>query len=309
MLVPDSTSGEYGKLMEFFEQSYLDDDDFARHLSLLSLTADPRFDSALMPAKMPHSLMGSGSIRHLELSGANLFRDGDDMSYSTDNWRNLETVKAWGAYTTGAWWYRMFKEAEPSLRAIDISVASEYSVIADPESPGYNEAILLCAASLESLRLDLKGMDDYAIHLGPARQLSCLSSMQRLRYLEVSLTVVFSSPAAMEATDICDFLPPSLRSICLNETYPPWQLSISDMSPDDVISAHARLLKRSLFQLVLASGQKLPLLKRVCVVGQNEDWDFDATELEGLCAVETGDRQLFIDCVTLQSKDALRDES
>jgi len=50
MQVPDHHVGEYERLIEFFEESCHDDSGFASRLSLLSLTADPRTDSSLMPA-------------------------------------------------------------------------------------------------------------------------------------------------------------------------------------------------------------------------------------------------------------------
>ena len=301
MQVPDHHVGEYERLIEFFEESCQDDSGFASRLSLLSLTADPRTDGSLMPAQMVHSLMGSGNIKHLELSGGNLIGGSND---SAPSWRSLEMAKVLNAYTTGVWWYRMCKDAGPKLRAIDISIAGGYSQIVVPNQPGYNEAFLLCATSLESLRLDFVGLSHTAAHLGPTGRLSCLPSMQRLARLEVPLTLIFSSPAVMEPVDICDHLPPSLRIIYLHEVYLPWGSDMRSTSVDnDLVAAHGRLLKRSLFQMVLESSQKLPLLERVCIDGEVEGWDFDATELGDLCTEDSRrGRDIVVDCVTLQSK-------
>jgi len=302
MQVPDHYNGEYKRLIEFFEKSWQNDSGFASQLSLLSLTADPRTDGSLMPAQMAHSLTGSGKIKHLELAGGNLISGSSD---SAARWGSLETAKALRAYTTGAWWYGMCKDVAPKLRAIDISIADGYDQMVPPNQPGYNEAFLLCATSLESLRLDFCGLSHTAAHLGPNGRLSCLPSMQRLTRLEVPLTLIFPSPAAMEAVDICDHLPPSLRIMYLHEVSPPcWpDMHSTSVDDDDLVATYKGLLKRSLFQLVLESTQKLPLLERVCIDGEVKEWDFDAAELGDLCTEDSRRFQdIVVDCVTLQSK-------
>ncbi|KAK0620661.1 hypothetical protein B0T14DRAFT_235410 [Immersiella caudata] len=305
MHVPDQYVAEYTRLMEFFQQScQKDDSGFADHLSLLSLTVDPRIDCCLMSAKTPHRLMGSGTIKHLELSGSQLIGGNGDLA---SNWRSLETVKALRAYTTGAWWYQMCKDAGPKLRKVDISIAGGYNQPVDPGQSGFNEAFMLCATSLESLRLDFCSLSHTEAHLGPTGRLSSLPSMQRLARLDVPLTLIFSSTAAMDALsdDICDRLPPSLRIIYLREAYPPWPAS--DMHGTgvngDLVAGHNRLLKRSLVQMVLESSQKLPLLERVCIDGEVEGWDFDTAELGDLCTTDSRrGRDIVVDCVTLQSR-------
>ena len=284
MHCPNWNAGEYEVLTSVFETSYQEGVAFVKHLSRLSLIADPTASDPLLPAGTPQSFMGSGNIKNLELFGANLFRE--DTPISAGKWRNLETVRISYAYTTGAWWYRLCKEVGPNLRTVDISISPYFNEPGDETGPGYNDAFQLCAASLEHLRFNVAWMSNFASHLGPGKRLSCLPSLLRLKHLEVSVTVLFESPVTMGRINICDILPSSLERLCLcEEMWEPWQDSVMGMDPDGLEREHARLLKRALFQLALQSEEKLPWLRWVGFRVSNKYWAFDETELKGLCTV------------------------
>jgi len=304
--LPNWNAGDYEVLMGFFETSYAEEGDgtFAQRLSLLSLTANPHACDPFLPADTPQCFMGTaGNIKRLEIFGANLLFQDDDAPFTAAKWRNLEAIEVSYACTTGEWWYRLCKEARPKLKRIDISISPRFNEEGVQCQPGYNEAFALCADSLEYLRFGVEWMHNYVSHLGPARGLSCLPSMQKLKYLEVSITVIFSSLATIKESDIRNCLPPSLETICLSdELWEPWQDSVPEKGTDDLVKEHAMALKRAMIQLVLYSEQKLPLLTDVHVRVNKSYWKFDETEVRGLCTVSEVGTAFHVDCITLQGR-------
>ncbi|KAK5660622.1 hypothetical protein OQA88_13186 [Cercophora sp. LCS_1] len=294
-------AGEYEVLAGFFESSYdpaICDADFpfAPHISTLSLTASPHAADPLLSEEMPQCLMGSGAIKHLEVFGACLVINQDapvGCEFLPARWSSLETIRLLGAYMTGEWWYRLCKDARPRLRSVEISLSPRYDEgEGDVDKPGYNEAFLSCADSLQHLRI------------GPGlvtTGLPCLTSMARLTYLEASVTAIFPSPAAMRTADICDHLPPSLQSVTLvDNLVDPWPSSDPPVKDEE----YASLLKMALSKLLLGSERTLPRLKRVSIQVRSTSWgDYHekTPEVRNLCTVSSQSANTIrIDGITIQ---------
>ena len=133
---------------------------------------------------------------------------------------------------------------------------------AEKSKRDYNKAFLLCADTLEDLRIDTSMVSG----------LPCLPSMSRLRYLEASLMNIFRShnEALTGVANICDHLPPSLESISLLEwSWYPWPPRTRDWPRREAGSktgtpAYAcELLAKARSGLLGASREKLPRLRRV----------------------------------------------
>ncbi|KAK5659557.1 hypothetical protein OQA88_759 [Cercophora sp. LCS_1] len=299
--LPAWNAGEYDALAAFFEDSWQrvrgeSDPSYMYtllpHLSTLVLTADPRASDSLLPDDMPQALMGNRSIKHLEVYGASLLVNAEFPVFP-ERWSSLETICLPCAYLSGGWWYRMCKEARPPLKRVELSLAPRYDEgeRGDPDEPGCNEAFLLCADTLEHLR----------IGPGLAYGLPCLRSMIQLRYLETSVTSIFPTFDAMRVVDICDHLPTSLQSIYLDDDLSePWPA----VEPLTTEEEYAQLLKVALFQLVCRSAEKLPRLKSVCLRACSSSWrDYheEASEMRGLCRVSSRiGGSIRMDFVTLQ---------
>jgi hypothetical protein len=200
------------------------------------------------------------------------------------------------------------KEARPRLTKIEISLRGHYHDDAkthedDGSQPGYDQGFLLCADSLEDLRIcaDL------------IRGLPGLASLSRLRYLEASLITIFSSPSTALAgvANICDRLPPSLESISLCEVgFHPWPIETNDwpLMEDEgescVLKYYGGLLGKTLSGLLLESKEKLPQLRRVYMEMYGSCWDGFHVEAAGLglrmCTESSIPQGLTsIDCVML----------
>lgn len=178
----------------------------------------------------------------------------------------------------------MCKDARPRLRKIEIELRGHYHDDVkthedDGSQPGYDEGFILCADSLEDLRIcaDL------------IRGLPGLASLSRLRYLEASLITIFSSPSNALAGNICDRLPPSLESISLREVgFDPWPIETNDwpVREDEgescVLKQYGRLLGKTLSALLLERKEKLPKLRRVHMLMYPGCWDSFLVEAEGL---------------------------
>jgi hypothetical protein len=299
--LPAWNAGEYDVLAEFFEDSWEQaqpesDPSYALlpHLSTLSLTADPRASDSLLPDDMPQAFMGGRAIKHLEVFGASLLGN-PEFPFLPERWSSLETICLPCAYLSGAWWYRMCKEARPKLKRVELFLAPRYDGEGgDANEPSYyNEAFLLCADTLEHLRIGSPGL---------VSGLPCLTSMNRLRYLEASVTYIFPTPDAMRAAaDICDHLPSSLQSIYLaDDLWEPWPT----VDPPTTEEEYAGLLKAALFQLLRGSAEKLPRLKAVCLRACPSSWgDYheETPEMRGLCRVSSRiGSSISMECVTLQ---------
>ena len=183
---------------------------FSRISRQLSLTANPRASDSLLPDDMPQAFMGGRAIKNLEVFGASLLSN-SEFPFLPERWSSLETICLPCAYLSGAWWYYICKEARLKLKRVELSIASRYDGGDDDGKGGdadkpsyYNETFLLCADTLEHLRIGSPGL---------VSSLPYLTSITRLRYLEASVTYIFPTPDAMRAAaDICDHLPFSLKS-------------------------------------------------------------------------------------------------
>jgi len=252
-------------IMDKMDRLYGDHpENFLPHLSLLSMTPERSAKEAVLyPEFVQRFMGGSGNIRQVELFYPHLWSE-DAAALSPDKWRNLESIRVVNASTSGVWWYELFKQAAPKLKKLDISLGPEYPTQPgkqDEDQRGFNEALSLCAESLEYLRLEIETPHQPA----PAKHLPCISSMTKLKHLEVSMTALFPISDAMEAAgdmDICDFLPPSLQTLCLNEEiWHPWRCPIMGTNIQ-----HERLLHGAILQLMYYGNEKLPRLKRVRVL-------------------------------------------
>ncbi|GAB1312274.1 hypothetical protein MFIFM68171_02484 [Madurella fahalii] len=286
MHCPNWNVGSYDDLMDIF-QSYHNEGvvDFLPRLSRLCLIADPEVSNPLLPDETPQVYMGSGGIKRLELFGANLFQE--DVGFLADAWRDVETIHIEYACTTGAWWYRFCNEARPRLKDIDVSISPYFAERGDGGASGFNEALQLCTDTLKHLRLGIDVMPHYMSHLGPAKRLSCLTSMKTLSDLEVSVTVLFKSPTAMRRGDICDTLPPSLERLRLSEeiVWGPWsdtggtELQVPD-------EEYTELIKGALLQLAFDSSSRLPRLEAVHATVNNWHWNGGGPEFDAISTVE-----------------------
>ena len=289
---------EFAPLADIFRSAELDNEVvFLPHLSRIALSADPRVDGPTLPEGMPQCFMSSkGNIKHLELFGPCLIHW--DLSEIDAKWRGVETIRASYAYSTGAWWYHLCSQARPRLRVVDFEL-SPGSVFSDLErlEVGCNDAFALCAESLEYLKVGLEPFTGDTSFLGPKRQL-CVREMHKLRYLETSVTVLFTSPDALEEADICDVLPASLEQIFLSEDLAePWADLPKDLDEEDPEREHARLVERAFLQLMLESEQKLSRLQSVRVTARKAHWTFDERQLMwGPYTVEQMPRSLTITC-------------
>lgn len=314
---PNWNAGDFDALTTVFASAYDDDESlhggFLPRLSRLALSADPLADGPLLAMETPQCFMGAaGNIKHLELFGANLVQE-DAVVDDPEKWRSVETIHATYACTSGSWWYALCSKARPRLKSVSISISPYYDGTSPIEweghGQGYNAAFALCAESLESLKLDFDYVGGYASHLGPGRQLDCVQGMQRLRYLEVSVTMLFASPQAMEEVNICDVLPGPLEKVCLrDDVTEPWVdlLSVgqdteeetlgANLTVEDLEKEHVRLVRRAFLQLVLESEPRLPRLQSVRVVVNKTHWLFDEQQLGGLCTVEDEVARVTITC-------------
>ena len=304
--LPAWNAGDYDALAAFFEGSWEQrktesDPSYALlpHLSTLSLTADPRADDSILTDDMPQALMGGRAIKHLEVFGASLVGSPPDLleeyAFLPERWSSLESICLLGAYLSGTWWYLMCKEAGPPLQRVELSLAPRYdgggNGGGDADEPSYNEAFLLCADRLEHLRIGSPGL---------VSGLPCLVSLTRLRYLEASVTYIFSTPDAMRAADICDHLPSSLESLHLvDDLWEPWPAAEPLIAEDE----YAGLLKGALVQLLCGGTAKLPRLKRVCLRASEKSWgDYhQRPEMQSLCTVSSRvGSSILMDFVTVQ---------
>ena len=288
-------------------------------------------------------LMGAAkNIRHLELRDARL---NGAASFHAAAWHQLATIKALDSVITGTWLYGLCAKAKARLRIIDIStphtfhppmekrdaVATNAMATDRKYGPGFNGVLKLCASSLEYLRLNVGWLPDHTWQLGPAKRLTSLRSMKKLKYLEAEPAVVFSSLRAMRNADICDFLPSSLETVRFIDEV--WcgrgqdvtegveeeeaeveeaEAPVAPRVPDLLeIGEHSKALRRAMLQLVLHSEQKLPLLRRVEI--QYDEWTDDREEywvldeekdIQGLYTIYTDKTGTYtvISCVPLQAR-------
>ncbi|KAK0622510.1 hypothetical protein B0T14DRAFT_149264 [Immersiella caudata] len=301
---PNWNAGDLDPLAAVFASAYDDraplPGGFLPRLSRLALSADPRCDDPLLPAGTPGCFMGPGNIKHLELFGANL--QGDD-ELDLAKWRSVETIRISYAHATGSWWYELCSKARPKLRCVDISISPYSSGDDSPANEGFNAAFALCAESLESLRLDFDSVGTHA-------WIDCVRNMHKLRYLDVSVAVLFASPTAMGRQNICDVLPPPLEELCLrDDVIEAWEDLLPDIDEDAELDWSSPglgkdapgVIERALLQLALESESKLPRLRWVRVV---VDERLNERLLEGLftCPVERDGSRFTYTCVPRRSR-------
>ncbi|KAK0640723.1 hypothetical protein B0T16DRAFT_448372 [Cercophora newfieldiana] len=279
--LPPWNAGDYRFINGVFEESSRgretqDTPAFVPNLSSLSLTADPRASDPRLDSDVPQCLMGNQGIKNLEIFGATLLHDkaGNFGDLLPARWSSLETIRLPYVCTRGIWLHHMCEVARPRLKRIEIWLSPRLDQRAESDTgPGYDQAFLLCADSLEHLKLGSRLVNS----------LPCLPSLLRLRSLELSVTDIFPTADAMRGADICDHFPPSLRSLFLvDDLWEPWEHSGSPVAEEE----YASLLKAAFSRLLLGSGKKLPRLRDVCVQVTASSWgDYHekSTEIRHLC--------------------------
>ncbi len=274
-----------GSLRQLYNDPHAD---FLPHLERLCLTVPLDVDGSHVA---PQGFMGRpNGIKRLDQFGGIMSLLG--RSFDPEPWKNLETIRLSNVKTTGGSWFRMCRDALPRLRHIDIRAAFEPLSLNFVPNRGYNEALQLCAPTLERLTLNLGLKPCYMTDLGPAMRLSCLVSMERLTYLDISAMLLFSSEAAMGQGNICDTLPRSLEWLHLREDGigAPWLARMAASEPFSHV-VYGRLLVRAMQQLIFEGEGRLPRLQELQLTRFSVHWISLGPELDAI-AIMTADRNM-----------------
>ncbi|KAK5659619.1 hypothetical protein OQA88_823 [Cercophora sp. LCS_1] len=239
------------------------------NLSTLCIGCDLHCAHGLLPNNLPQQFIGSRNVKQLMRDKDDNRKDAmkwidrhpKDEPFNPAPWRNLEVVELTYSVTTGAWWYRLCKKARPKLRSITIDLTPSCQP-SRTQRRGYNEALQLCADSLEYLWIELPEVDEYDSQLGLTETLSCLPSLSKLRHLRTRAVLVLKSGEDLEHVDIRDRLPPSLEVLYLDDAgLNPWYRYGAD--DEGLMDPYPQLMKRSMLNLIMDSEHKLPMLRKV----------------------------------------------